>query len=141
METAAPMAVAAKRNQDCWTAAPRFDCITIMAVIAAQYGCGRRSSSAKYMARQPASAVFNASRKFAEEMVIFLGGRVGWIMDRERVDAIEADAPCRIGAEKWGQHQLRHRDRTSPGLCKVLHIEKRGQKVGPRCSSVQRAYF
>src|SRR3984885_10987493 len=130
METAAPTAVAAKRIQDCWTAAPRFVCITIMAVIAAQYGCGRRSSSAKYMARQPASAVFSASRKFPEEVVIFLGSRAGWIMDREWADAIEADAQCRIGAEKWGQHQLRHRDRTSPGLCKVLHIEKSGRKPG-----------
>src|SRR3984885_10260840 len=72
--------------------------------------------------------------KFPEEVVIFLGSRAGWIMDREWADAIEADAQCRIGAEKWGQHQLRHRDRTSPGLCKVLHIEKSGQNLGPRCS-------
>src|SRR5580704_6616039 len=77
METAAPTAVAAKRIQDCWTAAPRLACITIMAVIAAQYGCGRRSSSAKYMARQPASAVFNASRKFPAELVMIQGNGAG----------------------------------------------------------------
>src|ERR1700733_10227857 len=63
METAAPTAVAAKRIQDCCTAAPRFVCITIMAVIAAQYGCGRGSSSAKYMGREPGRAGFRARRK------------------------------------------------------------------------------
>jgi hypothetical protein len=52
-------------------------------------------------------------------------------MDREWVEAIYVHARCRIGAEKWGQHQLRHRDRTSPGLCKVLHIEKRKPKALP----------
>jgi hypothetical protein len=49
------------------------------------------------------------------------------IMDRERVQAIYVDAGCRIGADKWGQHQMRHRDRRSTELCKVLHIEKKNR--------------
>ncbi len=49
-------------------------------------------------------------------------------MDQEGVGAVQVHAGYGFGAQKWAQHQVRHRDRTSPELCKVLHIEKKPGK-------------
>ena len=51
-------------------------------------------------------------------------------MDQEGVDAVQVHTGYGFGARLWAQHQVRHRDRTSPELCKVLHIEKTWRKSG-----------
>ena len=62
-------------------------------------------------------------------------------MAREWVSGEVVCVGCQIGASGSIQHQMRHIDRRRAELCKVLHIEKNGQKVDWGCNSIQRVYF
>jgi hypothetical protein len=61
---------------------------------------------------------------------MFYGACAGWDYGPIAGGCDIGSCMCRNGAENWGQHQVRHTDRTSPGLCKVLHIEKRAEGMG-----------
>jgi len=63
--TTAPTAVPAKRVLDALSVAPTLDCITMSALIAAQYPSGRRKSCVMYIAATPATAVLMACLAFS----------------------------------------------------------------------------
>src|SRR5271170_3932331 len=87
-------------------------------------------SEAKYMPRHPARAVLSARRKFVNGRFSIFGFRVRRDYGARSANGKVERAGYQNGARGSIQHQMRHTDRGRAELCKVLHTETMGPKIG-----------